>query len=202
MNAARYAWDASPVSTARLAMEAWSVIRDRDWALVSESFFTWPFDLWQMDRHYQHIGGSGGAGVGYGAPSAVGAALAHRDAGRLPLNFQQDGDLMYVPGVLWTAAHHRIPLLSVMHNNRAYHQEVMHLQRMAARRQRGVDGSARVGNTLEDPFIDFATLAKGLGVWSAGPITDPAELRPALTEALAVVERGEPALIDVVAQPR
>ena len=202
LNAARYAWDASPVSTARLAMEAWSVIRDRDWALVSESFFTWPFDLWQMDRHYQHIGGSGGAGVGYGAPSAVGAALAHRDARRLPLNFQQDGDLMYVPGVLWTAAHHRIPLLSVMHNNRAYHQEVMHLQRMAARRQRGVDGSARVGNTLEDPFIDFATLAKGLGVWSAGPITDPDELRPALTEALAVVERGEPALIDVVAQPR
>ena len=202
LNAASNAWDASPVSTARLAMEAWSVIRDRDWALVSESFFTWPFDLWQMDRHYQHIGGSGGAGVGYGAPSAVGAALAHRDAGRVPLNFQQDGDLMYVPGVLWTAAHHRIPLLSVMHNNRAYHQEVMHLQRMAARRQRGLDGSARVGNTLEDPFIDFATLAKGLGVWSAGPITDPAELRPALTEALAVVERGEPALIDVVAQPR
>ena len=202
LNAASNAWDASPVSTARLAMEAWSVIRDRDWALVSESFFTWPFDLWQIDRHYQHIGGSGGAGVGYGAPSAVGAALAHRDAGRVPLNFQQDGDLMYVPGVLWTAAHHRIPLLSVMHNNRAYHQEVMHLQRMAARRQRGLDGSARVGNTLEDPFIDFATLAKGLGVWSAGPITDPAELRPALTEALAVVERGEPALIDVVAQPR
>ena len=109
---------------------------------------------------------------------------------------------MYVPGVLWTAAHHRIPLLSVMHNNRAYHMEVMHLQRMAARRQRGVDGSARVGNTLEDPFIDFATVAKGLGVWSAGPITDPEDLRPALLEALAVVERGEPALIDVVAQPR
>ena len=202
LNAARYGWDASPVSTARLAMDVWNVVRERDWALVSEQFFTWPFDLWQMDRHYQHIGGSGGAGLGYGAPSAVGAALAHRDAGRVSVNFQQDGDLMYVPGVLWTAAHHRIPLLSVMHNNRAYHQELMHLQRMAARRQRGVDGSARVGNVLEDPFIDFATVAKGLGVWSAGPITDPEKLKPALIEALAVVESGEPALIDVVAQPR
>ena len=202
LNAARYAWDASPVSTARLAMETWGAIRDRDWALVSEGFFSWPLDLWQFDRYYQHIGGSGGAGVGYGAPAAVGAALAHRANGRVAVSFQQDGDLMYVPGVLWTAAHHKIPLLSVMHNNRAYHQELMHLQRMAARRRRGVDGSAKVGNVLEDPFVDFATVAKGMGMWSAGPITDPADLGPALREALAVIEHGEPALIDVVAQPR
>jgi thiamine pyrophosphate-dependent acetolactate synthase large subunit-like protein len=202
LEAARYAWDASPVSTARLAMEVWNAVRERDWALVSESFFSWPQDLWTFDRHYQQIGGSGGAGVGYGAPAAVGAALAHREHGRLAINFQQDGDLMYVPGVMWTAAHHKIPLLSVMHNNRAYHQEVMHLQRMAARRRRGVDGSARVGCTLEDPFIDFATVVKGMGVWSAGPITDPRRLGPALREALAVVDAGEPALIDVVSQPR
>jgi len=170
--------------------------------IVSESFFSWPFDLWPIDKHYRHIGGSGGAGVGYGAPAAVGAALAHRDAGRLVVNFQQDGDLMYVPGVLWTAAHHKIPLLSVMHNNRAYHQEVMHLQRMALRRRRGVDGHALIGTLLDDPFIDFATIAKGMGVWSAGPIENPDEFGPALREAIAVVESGAPALIDVVAQPR
>jgi thiamine pyrophosphate-dependent acetolactate synthase large subunit-like protein len=199
---AQYAWGASPVSTAQLASAVWSEIRDRDWALVSEQFFSWPFDLWTFDKHYQHIGGSGGAGVGYGAPAAVGAALAHRDAGRLVVNFQQDGDLMYVPGILWTAAHHKIPLLSVMHNNRAYHQEVMHLQRMALRRKRGVDGHALIGTLLDDPFIDFATIAKGMGVWSAGPIEDPRDLGPALREAIAVVESGTPALIDVVAQPR
>jgi benzoylformate decarboxylase/acetolactate synthase-1/2/3 large subunit len=45
-------------------------------------------------------------------------------------------------------------------------------------------------------------MAKGLGVWSAGPIENPDELAPLLREALAVVERGEPALIDVVGQPR
>jgi thiamine pyrophosphate-dependent acetolactate synthase large subunit-like protein len=197
-----YGWDASPVSTARLASEVWNVIRERDWALVSEQFFSWPFDLWTIDKHYQHIGGSGGAGVGYGAPAAVGAALAHRDAGRVVVNFQQDGDLMYVPGVLWTAAHHKIPLLSVMHNNRAYHQEVMHLQRMALRRKRGAEGHALIGTLIDDPFIDFATLAKSMGVWSAGPIEDPSKLGPALREAIAVVESGAPALIDVVAQPR
>lgn len=202
LNAARYAWNASPVSTARLAMETWAAVRDKDWGLVSEQFFNWPFDLWEMDRHYHHIGGAGGAGVGYGAPAAVGAALAHRDHGRIPVNFQNDGDLMYVPGVLWTAAHHRIPLLSVMHNNRAYHQEIMHLQRMSSRRQRGVDGSAEIGNVITDPNIDFAALGKSLGVWTAGPIEDPDDLAPALREAVAMVEQGVPTLIDVVAQPR
>lgn len=202
LDAARYGWNASPVSTARLAMEVWSAVRDRDWGLVSNNFFTWPHDLWQIDRHYQYIGSSGGAGVGYGAPAAVGAALGHRAAGRIAVNFQNDGDLMYVPGVLWTAAHHKIPLLSVMHNNRAYHQEVMHLQRMAARRRRGVDGNANIGNVLDDPPIDFATMAKSLGGWSAGPVEDPNELGPVVREALAMVEQGVPALIDVVSQPR
>ena len=109
---------------------------------------------------------------------------------------------MYAPGALWTAVHHKIPLLSVMHNNRAYHQELMHLQRMAARRRRGVDGSAKIGTTLEDPFIDYATMAKGMGVWAAGPIEDPAKLGAVLREAVAVVASGEPAFVDVVGQPR
>jgi acetolactate synthase I/II/III large subunit len=202
LDAARYGWSASPVSTARLAMEVWNAIRDRDWSLVSDQFFNWPHDLWTIDRYYRYLGASGGYGVGYGAPAAVGAALAHRDAGRLAVNFQSDGDLMYGPGVMWTAAHHRIPLLSVMHNNRAYHQEVMHLQRMASRRRRGVDGSAKIGNVIEDPNIDYAAMLRGLGVWAEGPIDDPARLGPVLREALAMVDQGEPVLIDVVAQPR
>lgn len=202
-DAARYGWNSSPVSTARIAMETWNAVKDKDWALVSQQFFTWQFDLWDMDQHYHHIGGSGGAGVGYGGPAAVGAALAHRDHGRIAVNFQNDGDLMYVPGILWTAAHHRIPLLSVMHNNRAYHQEVMHLQRMSARRRRGVDGAAaRIGNVLDDPPIDFAALGKSLGIWTAGPIEDPKDLAAALREGVAMVEQGVPVLIDVVAQPR
>ena len=202
LDAARYAWDASPISTARLTAELWNVIRDRDWALVSEPLFGSLHEIWEIERYHQYIGGSGGAGMGYGAPAAVGAALAHRDAGRLAVNIQKDGDLMYVPGALWTAAHHEIPLLSVMHNNRAYHQELMHLQRMASRRRRGLDGSANIGNVIDDPPVDFATVAKGMGLWSAGPVTDPAKLGPVLREALAAVESGQPALVDVLSQPR
>jgi benzoylformate decarboxylase/acetolactate synthase-1/2/3 large subunit len=108
---------------------------------------------------------------------------------------------MYANGILWTAAHHRIPLLSVMHNNRAYHQEVMHLQKMAALHNRRMDQAA-IGTTIENPNIDFAKLASSLGVYSEGPITSPAGVGPALAKALAVVKRGEPALVDVVCQGR
>ncbi len=201
---ARHAWNASPISTARLSMELWELIREKDWALVSVDDFQsrWPHKLWPMEQFHHYLGASGAHGVGYGAPAAVGAALGHREHGRISVNIQADGDLMYVPGVLWTAAHHKIPLLSVMHNNRAYHQEIMHLQRMAARRQRGIDGNARIGNIITDPNINFAKLAAGMGVWSTGPVTEPSELHKALQEALGVVEQGEPALVDVICQPR
>jgi thiamine pyrophosphate-dependent acetolactate synthase large subunit-like protein len=161
----------------------------------------WAQRLWTFDKHYQYIGGSGGAGVGYGAPAALGAAVANKKYGRLSINIQNDGDLMYAPGVLWTSAHHSIPLLSVMHNNRAYHQEVMHLQRMANRHQRGIT-TAEIGTTIKNPNIDYAAMARSMGVHGEGPITDPNDLAPALKRALEAVSRGEPALVDVVTQPR
>ena len=198
---ATYGWDASPISTARLFAEVWAQIRNEDWSLVSSTQSNWPARLWNIDKYYQFIGGSGGAGVGYGAPAAVGAALANRKYGRLTVNIQNDGDLMYAPGVLWTAAHHRIPLLSVMHNNRAYHQEIMHLQRMANRHNRGIDRAA-IGTTIEDPNIDYAKMAQSMGLFAEGPVSNPKDLGPALRRAVAAVKRGEPALVDVVTQPR
>jgi len=201
--AATYGWDASPISTARLCAEVWNQIKDRDWSLVSAYTFVnaWPTRLWNFDKHYQYIGAAGGYGVGYGAPAAVGAALANRKYGRLSVNIQNDGDLMYAPGVLWTAAHHHIPLLTVMHNNRAYHQEVMQVQIMADRHNRGID-RAGIGTTMTEPNIEFAKLAQSMGVYGEGPISDPKELGPAIKRALEVVNRGEPAVVDVLTQPR
>jgi acetolactate synthase-1/2/3 large subunit len=201
---ATYAWDASPISTARLSAELWNQIQNEDWSMVAgsgNSLSNWPQRLWKFDRHYQAIGDSGGYGVGYGASAATGAALANKNHGRLSVNIQNDGDLMYGPGVLWTAAHHQIPLLSVMHNNRGYHQEVMHIQRMANRNERGIE-NATVGSSLGDPNIDFAKVAEGMGVYSEGPITTPADLAPAIQRAIEVVKAGEPALLDVITQKR
>jgi acetolactate synthase-1/2/3 large subunit len=196
-------WDASPIGTGRLCMELWDQIKHLNWAIVSETPFagSWPQRLWDITEYHQYNGTSGGAGVGYGAPAAAGAALAHRDAGRIAVAIQNDGDLMVLPGTLWTLAHHKIPLLMVMHNNRAWHQESMHLQRMGARRNRSAD-RWKIGTVLEDPAIDYAGMARSMGVWAEGPISDPEQLRPALTRALAVVKGGQAALLDVLTQPR
>ena len=130
---ATYGWDDSPISTARIAVELWSQIRNKDWSLVSRSDVLngWPQRFWKFEKYYHHIGQSGSVAIGYSAPASVGAALANRKYGRLSINLQTDGDLMYLPGVLWTAAHHRIPMLTIMHNNRAYNTEVMQVQRIA-----------------------------------------------------------------------
>jgi thiamine pyrophosphate-dependent acetolactate synthase large subunit-like protein len=207
MQAAREAaasgWDASPISTARLSAELWAQIKDEDWSLVSNCQFVsrWPLRLWKFDKHYQYIGGEGAYGVGYGAPASIGAALANRRHGRLTVSIQNDGDMMFAPGVLWTAAHHRIPILIVMHNNRAYHQEVMEVQRMASQHNRGIT-RGHIGSTLVDPPIDYSKLATSMGVFGQGPISDPKDLGTALRQAIEVVKRGEPALVDVLTQPR
>ncbi|MEO7151925.1 MAG: thiamine pyrophosphate-binding protein, partial [Burkholderiaceae bacterium] len=194
-------WEVSPVTTARLAMETYDVIRNEPWALVVSDRIPWARSLWPATQYHQMLGGSGGQGVGYAAPAAVGAALANRDKGLLSVTFQPDGDLMYSPGVLWTAAHHKIPLLMVMHNNRGYYQEVMHLQRMAALHGRRPD-RALIGNEIDRPAIDYAKLAQAHGVWAEGPISDPKLLNAALRRALAEVKQGRPALVDVVCQAR
>jgi acetolactate synthase-1/2/3 large subunit len=203
--AASYAWDASPVSTARLCAEVWGQIKNEDWSLVSSYYSPdtggWARRLWDFNRSYQWLGHAGGGGIGYGAPASVGGALANRRHGRLSVAIQTDGDLMYAPGVLWTAAHHQIPLLSVMHNNRAYHMEAMHVQRMCNARNRGVD-RGNLGSEITAPNVDYAKMAQSMGVYAEGPIADPKELAPALSRAIAVVKRGEPALVDVVTQVR
>jgi thiamine pyrophosphate-dependent acetolactate synthase large subunit-like protein len=199
--AAALGWDASPVSTARLAAEMWNVIKNEKWALPVSARFPWARRLWPVTEHYQMLGGNGAAGLGGYAPIAVGAALANKDKGILTVALQSDGDLMYAPGLLWTAAHHKIPILMLMHNNRCYHQEIMHIQRMAAIHGR-TQTTANIGTEITNPDIDFAKLAQGMGVWAEGPITDPAKLGPALKRALAEVKDGRPALIDVVCQGR
>ena len=193
-------WDAIPCSTARVSAQLYNLIKNDKWCLAVSSV-QWNRNLWPATEYHNFLGGSGGAGQGYGAPAAVGAALANRDKGIVTVSIEGDGDLMYAPGALWTAAHHKIPLLMIVHNNRAYHQEVMHLQKMAALHNRRMD-TAAVGTTIENPNIDYAKLAQSMGVWGEGPITNPAAIGPALSRALAVVKRGEPALVDVVSQGR
>jgi acetolactate synthase I/II/III large subunit len=201
---AALAWDASPISSARMYMELWEHLKKEDWALVSDSDFSsnWPHRLWPLEKHYRFIGGSGGYGVGYQPVAALGAALAHRDAGgRVVVSITGDGEFNMAPHTLWTAAHHGIPYLTIVQNNRAYHQEVMHVQRMANRHNRGLR-NVPIGTTIDNPNVDYAKIAQGYGAVGIGPISDPNDLSEALRKGIAAVKAGQPALIDVVMQPR
>jgi thiamine pyrophosphate-dependent acetolactate synthase large subunit-like protein len=199
----RAGWDASPISTARIYAELWPLIADEDWILSSPSSFSGGHNaqLWNHNKPYSYLGGQGAGGMGYGAPASVGAALAAKSRGQIVINVQTDGDLNYAPGVLWTAVHHELPMLTVMHNNRAWHQELMFVEYMCGVRGRGGD-RGHIGTTLRDPHIDYRMMAAGYGMAGEGPITDPTKLGAALKRGLASVKRGQPYLIDVITQPR
>ena len=199
----RLGWDGSPISTARLYADLWPLIMNEDWCLASPSVFSsgHHVQLWDHDKPYSYLGRHGAGGIGYCIGACTGAALAARDRNRIVINIQCDGDLNYAPGSLWTAAHHRLPMLTIMHNNRAWHQEVMYLHYMAGVRGRGTDRS-HIGTTLRDPFINYAQMAESYGIESEGPISDPTKLVAAYERGVAVVKEGRPYLIDVLTQPR
>jgi thiamine pyrophosphate-dependent acetolactate synthase large subunit-like protein len=199
----RRGWNATPISLARLYAELWVLIKDEDWCLASPTQFSSGHNrvLWDHNKPYSHLGMHGAGGIGYCIGASTGAALAAKERGRIVINIQCDGDLNMVPGSLWTAAHYRLPMLVVMHNNRAWHQELMYAQYMAGVRGRGGD-RAHIGTTLRDPYISYAKMGEAYGVESEGPISDPSKLMAALQRGVDTVKQGRPYLIDVLTQPR
>ena len=189
----------TPLSPAAFAAEVWDVIKDEDWALANGTAKGWARRLWdwQPERTY---GGSGGAGLGYGLPAALGVTLAHRGSPKVCVNLQSDGDALYVPSALYTAAHHRLPLLTVMFNNRTYGNDEEHQEAVAKVRSRPVENKV-VGIRIDDPAPDFARIAQGFGVHAEGPIDRADAVGPALRRALRVVKDGAPALVDVITRP-
>ena len=195
-------WDEKPIATNRLFSEMAEVLKNEDWVLThgpsaaKERFFLRPTKFNQVLGKYK------GGGLGYGLPASLGAALAYKDSGKICVDLQPDGDLLFTVSSLWTAAHHRIPLLMVVFNNRAYFNDEEHQERMALLRGRAVENKG-IGIRINDPVVDFGAMARTYGVWGVGPITEPRDLTKALREALKVVkEEGRPALVDVVCQDR
>jgi acetolactate synthase I/II/III large subunit len=197
---AREDWDASPLTAPRLASEVWSVIKGEDWILTSNTLEDWALRLWDVDGPRRHPGRSFGTATQIG--TSVGIGLAYRGSERLVVDIQPDGDLLYDPGALWTAAHHRIPLLVVMYNNRAYYNDWEHQLRVAQHRGTPKE-NARIGQEIDDPAPDFALLARSFGWHAEGPIAEPDKVRPALERALEVVRtQRRPALVDTIVRHR
>jgi acetolactate synthase-1/2/3 large subunit len=196
---ARKHWDASPITFSRLALEVWDVIKDEDWVLTANELKHQVRKLWDFDKPYRHPGVELGTATQIGI--SIGVALAHKGTGRLVVDIQPDGDLMFDAGALWVAAKYQIPMLIVMHNNRAYYNDWAHQIRMA--QIRGTDeAKAHIGMDLFGPEPDFGALARSMGCYGEGPIDKPQDIRPALLRAIAEVKKGRCALVDTITQHR
>ena len=191
-----------PISTAKLALEIWKKIKGTDWVLVNGSTEGWIRKIWDFTKPGQYLGTSGGGGLGYGIGASLGAALALKDTGKLCVSIESDGDLLYASSALWTAAHHQIPLLTIMFNNRCYYNSAEHVINVSNERERE-PGTYHIGTRIEDPVVDFAAMARSFGVYADGPIESPEKIGPALARAIKVVtEDKKPALVDIVCRDR
>jgi thiamine pyrophosphate-dependent acetolactate synthase large subunit-like protein len=161
---------------------------------------SWNGASWAFNHPLDYLGGDGGGGVGGGPGISVGAALALKDSGRLPVAVCGDGDFMMACTAVWTAAHYKIPLLIVVANNRSFFNDELHQERVARVRNRPIE-NRWVGQRISEPDIDIAGVARAQGAQGFGPVTTIADLAPTFAKAIASVEAGAIAVVDVRVEP-
>jgi thiamine pyrophosphate-dependent acetolactate synthase large subunit-like protein len=161
---------------------------------------SWDGASWPFRHPLDFLGSDGGGGIGGGPGISVGAALALRGSGRLPVSICGDGDFLMGVTALWTAVHYRIPLLIVVANNQSFFNDEVHQEKMARLRSRPVENKW-IGMRMSDPEIDLAGLARAQGATGFGPVRTVAELPGVFAEAIAAVEAGEVAVVDVRVAP-
>jgi thiamine pyrophosphate-dependent acetolactate synthase large subunit-like protein len=156
---------------------------------------TWPF------RHpLDFLGSEGGGGVGGGPGNSVGSALALKGTGRLAVAVCGDGDFMMGATAIWTAVHYRIPLLFVVCNNRSFFNDELHQERVARIRNRPVE-NRWIGQRISEPDIDCAGVGQAQGAVGFAPVTKSSDLVSTFEKAIAAVEQGQVAVVDVRVEP-
>jgi thiamine pyrophosphate-dependent acetolactate synthase large subunit-like protein len=155
-------------------------------------------------RHFRHpldyIGSEGGGGVGAGPGITVGAALALKDSGRLPVAIMGDGDFLMGATALWTAAHYGIPCLVLVANNRSFFNDELHQERVAKERSRPVE-NRWIGQRISGPDIDIAMMARAQGAEGIGPVAKTSELAPAIEKGIRAARNGAVCVVDVRVAP-
>jgi thiamine pyrophosphate-dependent acetolactate synthase large subunit-like protein len=161
---------------------------------------SWNGATWPFHHPLDYIGSEGGGGVGGGPGISVGAALALKGSGRLPVAICGDGDFCMGATALWTAVHYRIPLLVVVCNNRSFFNDELHQERVARLRNRPPE-NRWIGQRISDPDIDCAGLGRAQGAVGFDPVTKTTDLVPTFEKAIAAVEAGQVAVVDVRVEP-
>jgi len=189
-------WDGEPIAVARMMTALWDAVKDTDWLLTLRNGRSWYEGIWDFPGAGRFLGNNGGGGVGYGPGGVIGSALAARKQGRFCVSIMGDGDFTMNPSAIWTAVHYRIPNLIVLHNNTSFGNDEEHQIVLAEQRDRPIE-NAWIGQRMAGPVPDYAAIARGYGAWGEGPVTDPADLAGVFQRAVAEVERGGVALVDV-----
>ena len=188
-----------PIVTPTLAAALRRTVGDRPVSLLHLPL-SWDGASWPFRHPLDFLGSDGGGGIGGGPGISVGAALALRGTGRLPVGICGDGDFLMGVTALWTAAHYRIPLLIIVANNQSFFNDEVHQERVARMRNRPIDNKW-IGMRISDPDIDLAALAQAQGAQGFGPVHDAAELEGIFAAAITAVEAGAVAVVDVRVQP-
>jgi thiamine pyrophosphate-dependent acetolactate synthase large subunit-like protein len=187
------------ISVAQMTHALRQTIGTRPASLLHVSL-SWNAALWPFRHPLDYVGSDGGAGIGGGPGISVGAALALRGSGRLPVAVCGDGDFLMGATALWTAVHYNIPLLIVVANNRSFFNDELHQERVARMRNRPVE-NRWIGQRIADPEIDLAQLARAQGALGFGPVTDAGHLSSTLVSAIEAVEGGAVVVVDVRVAP-
>jgi thiamine pyrophosphate-dependent acetolactate synthase large subunit-like protein len=176
-----------PIPLSRIASSIWKNIKGDDNWVFSGALDGWNRRLWDIERPGSILGPGGSAALGTGLPRAVGAGLAVKKSGGYCVAIEGDGDMMYVPGTIWTAVHHNIPVLVIVRDNDGYKGEGEHVTWTSEHRERST-ALKHVATEITGPNIDYAAIARAQGAYAEGPIEDPAELDAAIARALRVVK--------------
>ncbi len=174
-------------------------VGERAFSLTHVSL-SWNGASWPLRHPLDYLGSDGGGGVGGGPGISVGAALALKGLGRLPVAVCGDGDFLMGVTSLWTAVHYHIPLLIVVANNRSFFNDELHQERVARMRNRPVE-NRWIGQRISEPDIDLAGMARAQGAEGFGPVENIADLATVLEQAIAAVEAGAVAVVDVRVEP-
>ncbi|MBI2183793.1 MAG: thiamine pyrophosphate-binding protein [Thaumarchaeota archaeon] len=186
-NEAAKDWDNVPIKPWRLVKELRRAM-NRQGVVVEEAvrstrFLERHFDIYESGTFFRSPGG-----LGWGLPASVGVSLGMPD--RQVAAYVGDGSFMYAPQTLWTMAHYKVPVVTVVCNNKAYVSQKSFLFQLGGH---AAKTGRYVGGDIVDPEIDFVRLASGLGVKGV-KVEKPGDLAPRLKEAFA---SGEPYLLDV-----
>jgi thiamine pyrophosphate-dependent acetolactate synthase large subunit-like protein len=160
----------------------------------------WASEHYPFHDPLDYLGWDGGGGLGAGPGMAIGAGLALRGSGRVPMTIVGDGDFLQGATSLWTAAHYRIPCLILVANNSSNFNDEIHQELVAKERHRPTENKW-IGMRIDDPAVNLGQLARSQGVDAGGPVRKAGDLTQALETAIRAVEEGRPYLLDVVITP-